>query len=70
MRQDIAEMLAVLVHQPGVGMSTRRGRIKALRRVTLERLHYYLYYRVADGAVEVLALWHTSRGRLPSIQAQ
>lgn len=69
-RQGIAEMLAVLVHQPGVGMPTRRGRIKGLRRVNLERIHYYLYYRVANGAVEVLAFWHTSRVRLARIQVQ
>jgi len=69
-RQDIAEILAVLVLQPGVGMPTRRGRVKGLRRVTLDRVHYYLYYRVADGALEVLAFWHTSRGRLPRIQVQ
>ena len=69
-RQDIAEILAILVLQPGVGMSTRRGRIKGLRRVTLDRVSYYLYYRVADGALEVLAFWHTSRGRFPRIQVQ
>lgn len=69
-RQDLAEILAILVLQPGVGMSTRRGRIKGLRRVTFERVRYYLYYRVADGALEVLAFWHTSRGRLPRIQVQ
>jgi plasmid stabilization system protein ParE len=69
-RQDMAEMLAVLVHQPGVGLPAQRGRIKGLRRVALERVRYYLYYRVANGAVEVLAFWHTSRGRLPRIQVQ
>lgn len=69
-RQDITEILAVLVLQPGIGMPTRRGRVKGLRRVTLDRVRYYLYYRVADGALEVLALWHTSRGRPPRIQVQ
>ena len=69
-RQDLAEMLAILVLQPGVGMPTRRGRVRGLRRVTLERVRYYLYYRVADGALEVLAFWHTSRGRAPRIRVQ
>lgn len=69
-RHDVAEMLAILVLQPGVGMPTQRGRVKGLRRVTLERVRYYLYYRVADGAVEVLAFWHMSRGRAPRIQVQ
>ncbi|MBI3374417.1 MAG: type II toxin-antitoxin system RelE/ParE family toxin [Betaproteobacteria bacterium] len=69
-RQDIAEILAVLVLQPGLGTPSRRGRIKGLRRVPLDRVRYYLYYRVADGAMEVLAFWHTSRGRPPRIQVQ
>ena len=69
-RQDIAEVLTVLVLQPGIGMPSRRGHIKGLRRVTLDRLRYYLYYRVAGGSLEVLAFWHTSRGRPPRIQVQ
>ena len=69
-RHDITEMLAILVLQPGVGTPTRPGRVKGLRRVTLERVRYYLYYRVTDGALEVLAFWHTSRRRLPRIRVQ
>lgn len=69
-RQDVADILNVLVHQPGIGMPTRRGRIKGLRRVNLDRVHYYLYYRVSEGVLEVLAFWHTSRGRPPRIHAQ
>ena len=67
-RQDIGEILNVLARQPGIGVPSRRGRIRGLRRVTLDRVRYYLYYRVADGALEVLAFWHTSRGRSPRIQ--
>lgn len=71
-RQDISEILTVLVLQPGIGMPTRRGRgrVKGLRRVTLDRVRYYLYCRVSEGALEVLAFWHTSRGQPPRIQAQ
>lgn len=61
-------MLTILVSQPGVGMPTRRGRVRGLRRVTLSRIHYYLYYRVSAGALEVLAFWHTSRGRPPPVR--
>ena len=69
-REDVADILTVLVNQPGVGMPTRRGRIKGLRRVTLSRVRYNLYYRVSEGVLEVLAFWHTSRGRPPRIRAQ
>ena len=40
---------------------------QGVRRVTLSRIRYYLYYRVADDALQVLALWHTSRGLGPSL---
>lgn len=66
--QDVASILTVLANQPGVGMPTRRGRVKGLRRVILPRVHYYLYYQVSEGILEVLAFWHTSRGRPPSIR--
>lgn len=69
-RQDVEEILTVLVHQPGIGMPTRRGRIKGLRRITLSRVRYYIYYRATGGVLEVLALWHTSRGRPPRIRTE
>ena len=68
-RQDVGEILTILSTQPGVGAPARRGRVKGLRRVTLARVRYYLYYRVSGGILEVLALWHTSRGRQPRIRA-
>ena len=39
-------------------------KLPGVRRVHMARIHYHVYYRVADTppAVEVLALWHTSRG--------
>jgi len=33
----------------------------------LKRIHYYLYYRVEQDDIEILALWHTSRGTGPPI---
>jgi len=69
-RDDLADILNVLVRQPGIGVSARRSRVKGLRRVTLKRVRYYLYYRVSGDALEVLAFWHTSRGQSPRIEAQ
>jgi hypothetical protein len=66
-RHDVADILAVLSTQSGVGAPARRGRVKSLRRVTLARVRYHLYYRVSGGVLEVLAFWHTSRGRQPVI---
>jgi plasmid stabilization system protein ParE len=62
---DVIEILTVLSTQPGVGAPARRGRVKGLRRVNLARVRYYIYYRVAEGFLDVLAFWHTSRGGQP-----
>ncbi|MGH8533420.1 MAG: type II toxin-antitoxin system RelE/ParE family toxin [Gammaproteobacteria bacterium] len=53
--------------QPGVGTPARHGGLKGVRRVTLSRVRYYLYYRVSEGVLEVLAFRHTSRGRQPRV---
>lgn len=64
---DVAEMLDVLCTQPGIGAPARRSRAKGVRRVTLARVRYYIYYRVSGEFVDVLAFWHTSRGRQPRV---
>jgi len=33
----------------------------------LSRIRYYLYYRATDETLEVVAFWHTSRGRMPPL---
>jgi len=37
------------------------------RRLLLSRIRYRLYYRAEGEVVEILALWHTSRGTPPPI---
>jgi len=60
-------MLNVLRTQPGIGAPARRTRAKGVRRVILARVRYYLYYRVSGEFVDILAFWHTSRGRQPRV---
>jgi len=36
-------------------------RSRPARRITLDRIRYYLYYRIHRDFVEVISLWHTSR---------
>lgn len=64
---DVAEMLTILSTQPGAGAPARRGRVKGLRRVNLSRVRYYIYYRVSEGFLDVLAFWHTSRVGQPRV---
>jgi plasmid stabilization system protein ParE len=49
------------------GRSYSRGSVPGVRRILLPRTRYHLYYRVAEDAVEVLAIWHAERGRGPSL---
>lgn len=63
--EDLDRILDLLCVQPAMGTRARRASLSGVRRVTLSRIRYYVYYRVVDDAVQVLAVWHTSRGRGP-----
>ncbi|MFN8627074.1 MAG: type II toxin-antitoxin system RelE/ParE family toxin [Candidatus Binatia bacterium] len=69
MRQEIARVFRLIAHQPGIGARALNARLVGVRRVHLSRVHYHLYYRVRSNpaAVEILALWHTSRGTSPRV---
>lgn len=62
---ELAEAFSLLSAEPGIGAPALNVRTTGVRRVHLARVHYYLYYRVRGSRVEVLALWHTSRGAGP-----
>ena len=66
-RQDLDRILGLLAVNPGIGARARRAKLEGARRVTLSRVRYYVYYRVSGDALEVLAFWHTSRGRQPNL---
>lgn len=56
--EDIDATFALLLERPFTGTPERK---RGLRRVLLERVRYYVYYRVTDEAVEVAIVWHASR---------
>jgi plasmid stabilization system protein ParE len=59
---DLENALNLIASNPGIGAQARNTKLSTVRRVHLARVRYYLYYRVtAEPAIEVLALWHTSR---------
>lgn len=67
LRRDVEAGLAILIEQPGIGTKVETGRSPQVRRLLLGRTRYHLYYRVRGNTVEVLALWHSSRGNGPSV---
>lgn len=66
-REDLDRILGLLSMQPGMGARARRVKLSGVRRITLSRIRYYVYYRVADDALQVLAFWHTSRDEGPGL---
>lgn len=58
---DFAELLVAIAENPAIG-PIARTRQRNVRKILMQRVRYYLYYRVvSDDAVEIIALWHASR---------
>jgi plasmid stabilization system protein ParE len=66
-RADIGAALTLLAQQPGIGATYEGARIKGVRRLLVGRIRYFIYYRVTPDALEVLTVWHTSRGKQPPL---
>jgi plasmid stabilization system protein ParE len=66
-RKDLEAALALLVEEPGIGARVETPRTDIVRRLYLPRVSYFVYYRVRGRLLEVVAFWHSSRGRDPSI---
>ena len=57
----------LIATQPRIGAVAANTRLRNVRRLHLGHVHYHLYYRIQPQAVEVLALWHTSRFPDPAL---
>lgn len=66
--EELERSFALLAVQPAIGARARSSRLRGVRRIHLNRIHYYLYYRVLAESIEVLAFWHTSRGSSPPLR--
>jgi plasmid stabilization system protein ParE len=65
---DLENSLKLIASHPDIGARARNAKLEGVRRVHLARVHYHLYYRVTrEQAIDVLALWHTSRGNDPEL---
>lgn len=61
--------LALVASQPVCGVTVASARFWGVRRILLQRIDYFLYYRVAPRKkrLEVLAFWHARRGTGPAV---
>jgi plasmid stabilization system protein ParE len=62
-RDAIDKGFELICTQPEIGTVATNVRLPGVRRILLSKVQYYLYYRVKSKpqAVEVVAIWHTSR---------
>ena len=67
--EELERALQLIASQPMIGARARNLKLIEVRRIHLARVHYYLYYRLTfePETLEVLALWHTSRGKAPPL---
>ena len=66
-RNDIGDALALLALQPGIGTAYEGSRTKGVRRLLVGRIRYFVYYHATSDTLEILAVWHESRGKQPSM---
>lgn len=64
---DLEVVLDVLLDQPETGSVVQEASSAGVRRFHLDRIRYWVYYRVRMNRLEVLALWHSSRGSGPVV---
>ena len=69
LRDELETAYALLEELPFAGEAIPHSRIPGLRRVLLGKTQYHLYYVVSEEEelIEVLSLWHTSRGHRPRL---
>lgn len=68
-RQELEHALALISRHPSFGSRAVNVKMAGVRRIYLPIIKQHLYYHVLESPerVEVLALWHTRRGKGPPI---
>ena len=70
LHEELANALQLVASQPDIGATARNVRLAGVRRILLRRVNYHLYYRLIESpsrSVQVVALWHVSRGKGPEL---
>jgi plasmid stabilization system protein ParE len=66
-REELSRAFDLITEQPEIAPIAPEAEASGVRRFNLSRIRYHLYYRRRGDAVEVLALWHSSRGSTPDL---
>jgi plasmid stabilization system protein ParE len=66
-KEELRRGFDLISQQPGVGARATNVKLEGVFRIHLSRIRFFLYYRVRQSGIEVLALWHSSRGKGPDL---
>lgn len=68
--EEVTRIASLISAHPEVGVRVVNVRLRGVRKVHAERVHYDLYYRLLGSpphTVEILAFWSAWRGSRPTI---
>ena len=57
----------LLLKQPHIGAKSLDAEFGDIRRLFLRGTRYFIYYSVNERDIEVLRIWHASRGAKPKL---
>ena len=65
--KDLEAAFALLLEQPGMGTEVAQASSPDVRRFHVDRVRYWVYDRVRGSRLEVVSVWHSSRGTEPAV---
>jgi len=68
-REELERIGALLAFRPHLGARAVNVKLRGIRRIHIERIHYDVYYRLVGNPeyVEIVAFWGSRRGSGPPI---
>lgn len=66
-RKDLEAAFRVLKEQPGIGSVVAEASSPDIRRFYVDRIRYWVYFRVREDRLEILSVWHSARGHGPAV---
>ena len=68
-REELERIGALIAFRPHLGARAVNVRLRGVRRIHIERIHYGVYYRVVGSPeqLEIVAFWGSRRGSGPPI---
>ena len=66
-RHDLQAALNLLLVQSDIGVRVNEASSPDVSRLHLDRIRYWVYYRVRRNRLEVLSVWHSSRSGGPAV---